>query len=141
MRRSALGRRIVKWSYSRAFGASLALLGAIAVLGQEIPRRGSMQPDAGGPYPRLPGAVVKAPDWIGTDAPFDVARFFAFVPRDRNAAPLYLGAFFEFSSDVAVCFPEGPERDRRSQAAEDRMRRYVELERRSGTTRTAFPRR
>jgi hypothetical protein len=88
-----------------------------------------MRPDAGGPYPRLPGAVVKAPGWIGTDAPFDVARFFAAVSRDHNASPLYLDAFFEFGSDVAVCFPEGPERDRRSQAAEDRMRRYVELER------------
>src|SRR5207245_2423731 len=36
---------------------------------------------------------------------------------------------FEFGSDVAVCFPEGPERDRRSRAAENRMRRYLELER------------
>jgi len=118
----------VQWSYSCAFGASLALLGAIAVLGQDIPRRGSMQPDADGPCPRLPGAVANAPDWIGTDAPFDVARFFASVPRDRNAAPPYLDALFEFGSNVAVCFPEGPERDRRSQAAEDRIRRYVELQ-------------
>ncbi len=127
MRRSALGRRIVKWSYSCAFAASLALLGAIAVLGQDDPRRSRMQPDADGPYPRLPGAVVNAPDWIGTDVPFDVARFFASVPRDRNAAPLYLDALFEFGTNVAACFPEGPERDRRSQAAEDRTRRHVEL--------------
>ncbi|HZW30843.1 MAG TPA: hypothetical protein VFF52_09065, partial [Isosphaeraceae bacterium] len=119
----------MKWSHACAFGAPLALLGAIAVLGQDIPRRGSERPHAGGLYPRLPGAVVKALDGIGTDAPFDVARFFAAVPGDRNAAPLYLDAFFEVGSDVAVCFPEGPERDRRSRAAEDRMRRYLELER------------
>jgi hypothetical protein len=128
MRRSALGHRIVKGSYSCAFPVSLALLGAVAVFGQHIPRRGSTQPDADGPYPRLPGAVVTAPDWIGADAPFDVARFFDAVPRDRNAAPLYLDALFEFGTNVAICFPEGPERDRRSQAAEDRMKRWLELD-------------
>ena len=48
-------------------------------------------------------------------------------PRDRNAAPLYLDALFEFGSEIAECFPEGPERQRRRQAAIDRMRRYQEL--------------
>jgi hypothetical protein len=72
--------------------------------------------------------MTKAPDWSGPDAPFEMAKFFAAVPRDRNAAPLYLDAFFEFSPDVAVCFPEGPERDRRRQAADDRMRRHLELD-------------
>ena len=119
--------RITKRCCSCAFGAALAQLWVIAVLGQDAPRRGGDRPDAGGPYPKLPGAVTKAPDWIGTDAPFDVARFFAAVPRDRNAAPLYLDAFFEFGSDVAACFPEGPERDRRLRAAEDRAKRYMDL--------------
>jgi hypothetical protein len=127
MRRSALVRRIAKRLYACAFGVALALLGAIAVLGQDSPRRAGDLANAGGPYPRLPGAVTKAPDWIGADAPFDVDRFFAAVPRDRNAAPLYLDAFFEFSSEVAACFPEGPERERRRQAADERMKRYMEL--------------
>ena len=97
------------------------------MLGQDGPRPGGERPDPGGPYPRLPGAVTKAPDWIGDDAPFDVKKYFAAVPRDRNAAPLYLDALFEFSSEVAVCFPEGPERERRRQAADDRMKRYMEV--------------
>jgi hypothetical protein len=99
----------------------------IAVLGQDIPRRGSDRPDAGRPYPRLPGAVTEAPDWIGTDAPFDIAALFAAPPRDRNAAPLYLDAFFEFEAGIAACFPEGPDRDRRLRAAEDSTNRYIEL--------------
>jgi hypothetical protein len=127
MRRPVLGRRIVKWFYSCAFGACLALLGAIAVLGQEISRPGRDPANVGRPEPRLPGAVTTPPEWIGADAPFDVARFFAAVPRDRNAAPLYLDAFFEFGVEMAVCFPEGPERDRRSMAAQDRMERFMPL--------------
>jgi hypothetical protein len=95
--------------------------------GQAISGRGGGKTDATGPYPRLPAALRKAPDWIGSDAPYDVTRFFAPVLHDRNAAPLYLDALFEFGSEMAVCFPEGPERDRRRQAAEDRMRRYVVL--------------
>jgi hypothetical protein len=127
MGRLARGRRITKRSYRCAFGAALALIWVIAVLGQDIPRRGSDQPDAGRPYARLPGAVTEPPDWIGTDAPFDIAAFFAAVPRDRNASPLYLDAFFEFESDVAACFPKGRERDHRLRAAEDRTKRYMEL--------------
>jgi hypothetical protein len=61
------------------------------------------------------------------DAPFDLARFFEAPPPDRNAASLYLDALFEFSSDVAGCFPEGPERIRRHQTAEDRFQRYSTL--------------
>jgi hypothetical protein len=127
MRRSALEHRIVKWSYSCAVGASLALLGAIAALGQEISRRGDDRPNVGRPEPSLPGAVTTPPEWIGTDAPFDFVRFLAAVPRDRNAAPLYLDAFFEFGVEMAVCFPEGPERDRRVMAADGRMKLYMEL--------------
>jgi hypothetical protein len=54
---------------------------------------------------------------------------FAAPPRDRNAAPLYLDALFEFEAGMAVCFPEGPERDRRLRAADDRSERYMELHR------------
>ncbi len=77
-----------------------------------------------GPYPRLPGAASKAPSWLGSEAPFDVAKFFAAPPRDRNAAPLYLDALFEFSDELAPCFPEGPERERRRQVAKDRSKNF-----------------
>jgi hypothetical protein len=129
MYRPASGPRITKRVYPGLFGASLALLWAVTALGQESPRRVGDRPDAGGPYPRLPGAVTKAPAWIGADAPFDVDRFFAPVPRDRNAAPLYLDAFFEFNSEMTSCFPEGPETVRRRQAADARSMRYGELDR------------
>ncbi len=127
MRRSTRARRITTWLYPFALATALGLFGAIRAFGQGDPGRRGDRTGAEGPYPRLPGAMTKAPDWIGSDAPFDVARFFAAVPRDRNAAPLYLDAFFEFSPDVAICFPEGPERDRRRRAAEERMGRYTEL--------------
>jgi hypothetical protein len=56
--------------------------------------------------PRLPGAVTKPPPWL-KPAPFDIDAFLE-VPRpDENAAPLYLDALFEFSDEVAVCFPAG----------------------------------
>jgi hypothetical protein len=77
--------------------------------------------------PSLPGAVTRPPDWIGKTAPFDVAAFFKAPPPDENAAPLYLDALFEFSSALAVYFPEGPEQDQRVQAVDDRWRRYNEI--------------
>ena len=127
MPRPARTIRVMKRLCPCGLGAALILVGVIAVLGQDGPRPGAGRTDAGEPYPRLPGAVTKAPDWIGADAPFDVAKFFAALPRDRNAAPLYLDALFEFNSEMAVCFPEGPERDRRRLAATDRMKQYMEI--------------
>src|SRR5262249_21778915 len=47
---------------------------------------------------------------------------------DQNAAPLYLDALFEFGVEMAVCFPEGPERDRRRQVVQYRLKRYAELD-------------
>ncbi len=107
-------------------GVALCWLGAIVVPGQEISRDGKNSV-TGNPYPIIPGAVTKAPDWIGAEAPFKVAELFAVVPQDQNAAPLYLDAFFEFDSEVAVCFPAGPERDRRSEAAQAHMGRHTPL--------------
>jgi len=74
--------------------------------------------------PSLPGAVTQPPDWIGNTAPFDVAAFFDGPPPEQNAAPFYLNALFEFGSAVAICFPEGPERDRQTQAVDVRWKRY-----------------
>ena len=107
MSRHRARARITKPVVCRALGPVFCLLWAIAVLGQEggSVRKGSMP---GGPYPRLPGAVTKAPVWIGNEAPFDIARFFAAPPRDRNAAPLYLDALFEFGSELESCYPAGP---------------------------------
>ena len=107
-----------------AGGAVLALLSSFTAWGQEPARTGT----AVGPYPALPGATTKPPAWIGNVALFDVVKFFAAPPRDRNAAPLYLDALFEFDGGMESCFPEGPRRDRRRQDAEGRSRRYRELE-------------
>ncbi len=106
--------------------AAFLLLSMATVDGQEPAQRGGTSA-ASGPYPRLPGAVKRAPDGLGS-IPFDLQKFFAVPPPDRNAAPLYLDAFFEFGDEMAVCFPDGPERDRRRQAAKDRSQRYLELD-------------
>jgi hypothetical protein len=106
-----------------AAGMAVVLLSGIVATGQDAVRRGNGRVD----YPRLPGAVSNAPAWVGADAPFDVARFIEPIPHDKNAAPLYLDALFEFGSDLESCYPEGPERTRRSQAARDRSKRYKDL--------------
>ena len=77
------------WRLAPAIGgAAVLFLWAIVVCGQTTPAHGK----SSGSYPRLPGAVTKAPAWLGADAPFDVVKFFVAVPRDQNAAPLYLEA-------------------------------------------------
>jgi hypothetical protein len=127
MGRPVRGRWIAERFRRIASGAILALFGVSAVYCQDIPERGNDRPDSGRSDSRLPSAVTEAPDWIGAGAPFDVAAFFAALPPGRNAAPLYLDAFFEFDSGMAACFPAGSERDHRIQASEDRSNRYMEL--------------
>jgi hypothetical protein len=70
--------------------------------------------------PRLAGAANRLPDAVRETAPFDVAAFLAEPAEASNAEPLYLDAFFEFDPGVAVCFPEGPERERRETIARTR---------------------
>ena len=123
MHQTKAGRRVTRMDAPAGGGAVLVFLCAIVVCGQTTTQRGKSQ----GVYPRLPGAQTKAPASIGTDAPFDVAKFFATVPRDSNAAPLYLDALFEFSTELEVCFPEGTERERRSRTTKDRNKRYNDL--------------
>ena len=84
---------------------------------------GQMPEPAGPALPSLPGAVTQPPDWIGNTAPFDVRAFFSAPPPEKNAAPRYLDALFEFSSEMAICFPEGPERQQRTQAAQERLKK------------------
>ena len=129
MRWPAFGCRQANRRRTGTYAAWLTLSWVALGLGQGFRLGHGEPPDGVGPFPRLPGAVTKAPDWIGTEAPFDVARFFDAPPRERNVAPLYLDALFEFDPGMAICFPEGPERERRRQAAEDRVRRHVELDR------------
>jgi hypothetical protein len=71
--------------------------------------------------PTIPGAVVEAPEWLKAGAPFDVAGFLKLPRPTENGAPLYLDAFFEFSPDVATCFPPGPATDARREAGRARM--------------------
>jgi hypothetical protein len=68
--------------------------------------------------------VTSPPAWLGNDLPFDTNAFFTAPPPDDNAAPLYLDAFFEFDPEMAVCFPEGDERERRKKTAEDHRSRF-----------------
>ena len=77
--------------------------------------------------PSLAGAVTQPPDWIGNSAPFDVAAYFAAPAPVENAAPLYLDALFEFGSSVATCFPEGPRREERKAAVNERWNRYSKI--------------
>ena len=76
------------------------------------------------PFPGLPGAVSQPPPWLGNNAPFDVAAFFAAPPLEENAAPRYLEALFEFGPEVEVCFPEGSDRESRKRAVERRLGRF-----------------
>ncbi len=126
MKRPANGLGVRNSRGACALGAAICLTAATAVPGQETTRPGA-GPTVSGPYPRLPRAVTTAPDWIGADAPFDLARYFTPAARDRNAAPVYLDALFEFGPAMAVCFPDGRDRDRRGEAAAERMKEFNEL--------------
>jgi hypothetical protein len=89
--------------------------------------------DSARTYPSFPDAVTEPPPWIDADAPFDVAKFFESPPDDENAAPLYLDALFEFSSELSICFlparakPQG-EVLRRAEAARRRFDQFVGFE-------------
>jgi hypothetical protein len=74
-------------------------------------------------YPSFPGAVTKAPPWLGKALPFDMASFFVEIPSRQNAAPPYLDALFEFGTDMAICFPTGPEMSARYTVARARSQR------------------
>lgn len=55
-------------------------------------------------YPSLPGAVRECPEWLKKNVPFDIDEWFAVVPPEENAAPLYLDALYEFAPlDMAKC--------------------------------------
>jgi hypothetical protein len=78
-------------------------------------------------YPSLPGAVDRPPSWLGKEAPFDLAVYFAAPSPQQNAAPLYLDALFEFGSEMAECFPPGPETEARAKKIRERLQRLLPL--------------
>jgi hypothetical protein len=87
-------------------------------------------PAPDGPPPRLPGAWAEPPGWMGDSAPFDVRAFLARTPEEEAAEGRLFEALFEFAPEMAVAFPEGPERERRKEVAKDRVRRIYEIMRR-----------
>jgi hypothetical protein len=117
--RRTTNRRFLRWA-----GVSSAMLFLGAAFGQEAAPSATGS-DVVGPYPRLPGAVTKAPEGLDANAPFDIKKLFPALPSSQNAAPLYLDALFEFGAEMSVCFPPGPATERRRQAAADRSKRYL----------------
>jgi RNA polymerase sigma factor (sigma-70 family) len=91
------------------------------------------------PLPSLPRAMSKPPDWLIPNAPFDVTAFFAAPTPDENAAARYLDALFEFGSEMAICFPEGTERDSRVRVVENRSKELFAVYRALANDRKAEP--
>ena len=87
-----------------AGGAVLTLLSSFTAWGQEPAKTGT----AVGPYPALPGATTKPPGRIGTVALFDVVKFFAAPPRDRNAAPCTWTRSSNSTAGWIPASPQGP---------------------------------
>ncbi len=83
-----------------------------------------------GPYPKFENGVRRLPPALTVGAPPALIPVFDAPAPERDAAPLYLDALFEFGGEMFSCFPEGPERDRRKKLADDRWERFSEVERR-----------
>jgi hypothetical protein len=76
---------------------------------------------------RFPRAVEELPDWLVSDCPFDVQQFWIKVPSDKNAAPLYLEALYDFVPELETYFP--PEvRSERTPATKRRADRSHQLQ-------------
>lgn len=75
----------------------------------------------------IPRALSKLPDWLAKDAPFDLTEYWVEVPPDKNAAPLYLDALYEFDSNMEVCFP-AEIRASRTPAVAERAARSLKLQ-------------
>jgi hypothetical protein len=81
-----------------------------------------------GPYPKFQDGVGRLSPALTEGAPPGLIPRFDIPPPERDAAPLYLDALFEFGGEMAACFPEGPWRERRKTLAEDRWARFVAVE-------------
>jgi len=87
------------------------------------PARPAWGQSPSGPYPKFKDGVGRLPPALTEGAPPALIPRFDAPPPDRNAAPLYLDALFEFGGTMVSCFPEGPERERRKKLADDRWAR------------------
>lgn len=76
----------------------------------------------------FPDALTEPPPWNDANTPFDMAAFLKAPPSEENAAPLYLEAFCEFSSEMDLLIPEMPEQERRQWISRSR-KLYKEQER------------
>jgi len=93
----------------------------VAVAGQSAP------PDAPATgHPAIPGAVTGLPPFLIAASPFDMAKHFESPSPHQNAAPLYLDALFEFSSEVSVCFTD-QEQALRLPVAKQRLERAYSI--------------
>ncbi len=79
-------------------------------------------------YPSLPGELREPPEWLVKDAPFDVAAYFAAVPRSDNGTTLYLDAFFEFLPEMMKKCVAAEEWESRGPALVERERRVSALD-------------
>ncbi|MFM9960134.1 MAG: WD40 repeat domain-containing protein [Planctomycetaceae bacterium] len=79
------------------------------------------------PNGQLPPALTQLPDWLVQEAPFDVQKYWAAVPPEQNAAPLYLDALYEFAPHMELYFPPA-DRASRTAAANSRAQRSVKLQ-------------
>jgi len=64
---------------------------------------------------------MKVPERLGSTS-FSIERFLTSPSPNRNAAPLYLDAFFEFGDEMAQCYPDESDHDCRRQATLDRSK-------------------
>jgi hypothetical protein len=79
-------------------------------------------------WPRLPGAMTRAPNWIKkARTPVEINSFFDQPPREDNAQSDYLYALSEFDGAMADCFPPN-DRSRRREIAQSRMERFRKAE-------------
>jgi hypothetical protein len=86
-------------------------------------------------YPSFPDTVTEVPLWNDAKPPFDLAEFLKAPPDGQNAAPLYLDALSEFSSEVLMtCVwpqregPSGTEALRLMEVFQQRSDQYSRFE-------------
>jgi hypothetical protein len=91
---------------------------------QEYARGQSLLSNANGRFPR---AVTELPEFLVQDGPFDVQQFWIKVPPDKNAAPLYLDALYDFEPELETYFPPDV-RSERTPASKRRADRSHQLQ-------------
>jgi hypothetical protein len=76
--------------------------------------------------PRIPAATSTV-RWNHSGAPFHVPTVLRLPAAERNAAPLYLDALFEFGSEVASCFEKSAANVKRREETVARNLQYMKL--------------